>query len=146
MQTSKQLTTKCFRKILAGTKHDTTITQSMRNIYFESLCNKRNNQACHFNPGKVKFYRYQNNHRTYETFNKSTTCGCQCSAVGCLIEDKKSKKGYNSGKKHFELFPLIVWIAFQVNILSNNRDITKYQSFCMTLRLQQYLGFSLKTG
>ena len=34
---------------------------------------------------------------------KSTACGCQCSAVGCLIEDtkSKSKKGHNSGVKHF---------------------------------------------
>ena len=40
---------------------------------------------------------------------------------------------------HFELSPLIVWIAlwiekiyseFQVSIFSNNRDITKCQSFC----------------
>ena len=65
--------------------------------------------------------------------SKSTACGCQHSAVGCLIEDKKSKskKGHNSGKKmHFESSPLIVWIAFlivntysdfQVNILSYDR-------------------------
>ena len=31
--------------------------------------------------------------------NKSTACGCQCSAVGCLIEDKRLKKGHNSEKK-----------------------------------------------
>ena len=48
----------------------------------------------------------------------------------------KSKKGHNSEKTkmHFELSPLIVWIAlwivnkyseFQVNIFSNNQDITK---------------------
>ena len=66
---------------------------------------------------------------------------------------------------HFEVSPLIVWIAlwivktyseFQVNIFSNIRDITKCQSFCTTLksqpmttmmpRLWQYLGFSLKTA
>ena len=70
---------------------------------------------------------------------------CNHSAVGCLIEDKKSKlkKGHNSEKMHFELSSLIVWITlwivntyseFQVNIFSNNRDITKCQSFCtMTL-------------
>ena len=75
-------------------------------------------------------------------YNKSTACGCQCSAVGYLIEDKKSKskKTHNSEKKmHFELSPLIVWIAlwivntyseFQVNIFSNNRDMTKCQRFC----------------
>ena len=43
---------------------------------------------------------------------------------------------------HFELFLLIVWIAlwivniyseFKVNIISNNRDITKCQSFCTTM-------------
>ena len=67
--------------------------------------------------------------------NKSTACGCQRSAVGCLIEGKKStsKKGHNSEKqKHFELSLLIVWNAFwivnthpefQANIFSNNRDI-----------------------
>ena len=72
---------------------------------------------------------------------------------------------------HFELSPLIVWIAlwivntrhefpvniqFQVNIFDNNRDITKCQLFCTptttttattttTPMLQQYLGFSPKT-
>ena len=58
--------------------------------------------------------------------------------MGCLIEDKKSKskskKGHNFEKENaIELSPLIVWIIlwienayseFQVNILSNNRDIT----------------------
>ena len=55
----------------------------------------------------------------------------------------KSKKGHNSKKKnmHFELSPLIIWIAlwivntyseFQVNIFNNNRDITKWRSFCTT--------------
>ena len=43
---------------------------------------------------------------------------------------------------HFELSPLIVWIAlwmvntyskFQINIFSNHRDITKCQSFCTTM-------------
>ena len=63
---------------------------------------------------------------------------------------------------YFELSPSIVWIAlwivntyfkFQVNIFSNDRDITKSQIFCtmtttttMMLRLWQYLGFSLKTA
>ena len=28
--------------------------------------------------------------------DKSTACGCQHLAVGCLKEDKKSKKGHNS--------------------------------------------------
>ena len=64
----------------------------------------------------------------------------------------------------FDLPPFIVWIAlgiintyrysdFQVNIFSNNRDITKCQSFCTTMtttrtptRLQQYIGFSPKTA
>ena len=58
---------------------------------------------------------------------------------GGLIEDRKfkSKKGHNSEKKkHFELSPLIVWIAlwigntyseFEVNIVSNSRDTTKCQ-------------------
>ena len=57
-----------------------------------------------------------------------------------LIENKKCKlkKGHNSEKMHFELSSLIVWIAlwiantyseFQVNFFSNNRDITKGQSF-----------------
>ena len=73
---------------------------------------------------------------------KSTTCGYQCSTVGCFVEDKKSKskKGHNSEKTAFSdkdaLSPLIVWIAlwivntyskFQVNIFSNNRDITQCQ-------------------
>ena len=48
----------------------------------------------------------------------------------------KLKKGHNSIEMLFELSPLIVWIAlwiektyseFQVNIFSNNRDITKCQ-------------------
>ena len=54
----------------------------------------------------------------------------------------KKKGGHNSEKKmHFELSPLIVWIAlwivkkyseFQVySIFSNNRDISKCQSFCI---------------
>ena len=43
---------------------------------------------------------------------------------------------------YFEWSPLIVWIAlwmvntyskYQVNIFSNNRDITKCHSFCMTM-------------
>ena len=43
---------------------------------------------------------------------------------------------------HFELSPLIVWIAlwmvntyskFQINIFSNHRDVTKCQSFCTTV-------------
>ena len=60
----------------------------------------------------------------------------QHSAMGCLTEDKKSKwkKGNNSEKKmDFELSPLIAWIVlwivntcleFQVNIFSNDKDIT----------------------
>ena len=66
---------------------------------------------------------------------------CQRLAVGCLIEDKKSKskKGHNSDKNAFQLSPLIVWISlwivnthseFQVNIFSNKRAITTCQSFC----------------
>ena len=73
--------------------------------------------------------------------------------LDCVVldrEDKKSKskKGYNnSGKKHFELSPLIVWITlwivntlseFQVNIFSNNRDITKCKSFCTTTTPRLY--------
>ena len=66
--------------------------------------------------------------------NKSIACGCQRSAVGCLMEDKKnlSKKGRIILKKmHFELSPFIVWIAlwvvntyslFPVNIFSNNSE------------------------
>ena len=52
-----------------------------------------------------------------------------------MVDKKaKSKKENNSEKMHFELSPLIVWIAlwivktyseFQVNIFSNNRDIEK---------------------
>ena len=72
--------------------------------------------------------------------NKSTTCGHQRSAVGCLIEDENQKKDIILKKKkkmHFELSPLIVWIVntyseFQANIFSNSRDITKCHSFCMT--------------
>ena len=72
------------------------------------------------------------------TINKGTAYGCQCSAVWCLIEEtkSKSKKGCNSEKEmHFELSPLTVWIAlwivktyskFQVKIVINNRDITKF--------------------
>ena len=35
-------------------------------------------------------------------FNKTTSCRCQHLAVGCMIEDKKSKskKGHNSEKKN----------------------------------------------
>ena len=89
--------------------------------------------------------------------NKSTACRCPRLAVGCLIEDKKSKskRGNNSeNKMHFELSPLIVWIAlwivntfaeFQVNIFSGNRDIAKWQSFCTmttttTPKVRQYLA------
>ena len=46
--------------------------------------------------------------------NKITTFGCQRSAVGCLIEDKKSKSKRGiilKKKKRFELSPLTVWIA-----------------------------------
>ena len=64
---------------------------------------------------------------------------------GCIIGDEKSrsKKGNNSGgkkKMHFELSPLIIWIdlwivntysKFEVNIVNNNRNITKCESFCM---------------
>ena len=49
-----------------------------------------------------------------EKKNKITSCWCQHSAAGCLVEDKKFKwkKGHNSVKyMHFELSPLIVWIA-----------------------------------
>ena len=69
--------------------------------------------------------------------SKSIARRSQHTGLGCLIEDKKSK----SNKGHFESSPLIVWIdlwivntysEFQVNIFSNNRDITKYQSFCTT--------------
>ena len=93
--------------------------------------------------------------------NMSAAWGCQYSAMGCLIEDKKSKskKGYMYiyDKMHFELSSLTLWIAlwivntyseFQVNIFNNKREITICQSFCMTttmLRLYQYPGFSLKT-
>ena len=44
-------------------------------------------------------------------YKKSTACGCQCLAVGHLIEDKisKPKEGHNSEEKmHFELCHLIV--------------------------------------
>ena len=69
---------------------------------------------------------------TRYVINKSNECGCQRLAVVSLIEDKKSKmkKGHNSEKMHFELSPLIVWIAlwavntyseFQENIFNNNR-------------------------
>ena len=61
-----------------------------------------------------------------------------CSAVGCLTEDKKSKlkKGHNSVKNAFSIISLdnmdCFWIVntffeFQVNIFSDNRDITKCQ-------------------
>ena len=67
--------------------------------------------------------------------NKSTAWRCQRSAVGCLrIKSLKSKEEHGSEKKKkVELSPFIVWIAlsivntysgFQVNIFSNNRDIT----------------------
>ena len=95
-------------------------------------------------------------------WNKSSTCTCQHYAVGCLIEDKKSKskKGHNCEKK-IEMSPLIVWIALRIvntysrvssKYLHNKRDITKCQSFCtMTTttkmpRLYQYLRFSPKTA
>ena len=74
---------------------------------------------------------------------KQEHCGCQQSAVGCTLEDKKtkSKNKNNSEKMHFELSPLIAWIAFwivntnfefQENIFSTSRDITKCLSFCTT--------------
>ena len=59
-----------------------------------------------------------------------------------MIKVQVVKMGHNSEKTkkmHFELSPLIVWIAlwivntyfeFQVNIFSNNRDISKCHSFC----------------
>ena len=56
-------------------------------------------------------------------------------------ENSKSKKGHNFVKKIGGLPPLLVWVPllivhnyseFQVNIFSNNRDIRKCQSFCMT--------------
>ena len=63
----------------------------------------------------------------------------QDKSMGCFIKDKKfkSRKGHNSEKIHFELFPLKLWTAlwivytyckFQVNIFSNDRGITKCQS------------------
>ena len=69
--------------------------------------------------------------------------------LGCELLDRekksKSKEGHNSErKKSFELSPLITWTAlwivnthskFQVNIVSNNIDITKCQSFCTTLTM-----------
>ena len=83
------------------------------------------------------------NHCEEERMNKSTVWGWQCSTMGCLIEDKnsKSKKGNNFERTHFELSPvtlrILLWIVnthseFQVNTFSNNRGITKCQSFCMT--------------
>ena len=68
---------------------------------------------------------------------------CQRLALGGLIENEKcqSKKGHDSEEKtHFELSPLIVWIALwmntysecHVNIFSNNIDVTKCQSFSTT--------------
>ena len=57
------------------------------------------------------------------------------------VFDGRIKRGIILNKMHFELSPLIVWIAhwivntyseFQVNIYSNNRDITKCHSFCET--------------
>ena len=41
--------------------------------------------------------------RVHGSKNKSTACGCQDSAVGCLIENEKSKskKGNNSEKNVF---------------------------------------------
>ena len=74
---------------------------------------------------------------------KSTARRCQPSAMGCLIKDKNLKRGIFLIKKkmHIELSLLIVKTAlwtvntysnFQVNIFSNNRDITKCQSFCTT--------------
>ena len=61
---------------------------------------------------------------------------------GCLIEDKKSKskKGNNSEKKcisnclpcKFALWIENTYSDFKGNIFSNNRDITKCQSFYTT--------------
>ena len=118
---------------------------------------------CIFSQWKNTIYLF-GSERLNSFLSKSTARGCQRSAVECLIENKKSesKKGHNSEKKkkHFELSPVIVWIAlwivstysdFQVNILCNYRDITKWQSFCMTTtattpRLYPYLGFSSNTA
>ena len=74
--------------------------------------------------------------------------------MGCLIEveNTKSKKVHNSEKKkkmHFELSPLIVWIAlwivntyseFQVNIFSNKRDVL--QNVKVFARRQGYTNTS----
>ena len=45
------------------------------------------------------FPHMDNAHNKKEPKTKNIACGCKPSAVGCLIEDKKSKKGHDSGKK-----------------------------------------------
>ena len=50
--------------------------------------------------------------------NMSTTCGCQCSAVRCLE---------SLNRKRIALWIVNTHSEFQVNIFSNNRDITKCQ-------------------
>ena len=50
-----------------------------------------------------------------QSCNLKRACGCQCSAVGCLIEDKMSKrKSLIQKKMHFELSPLIVLIVLLI--------------------------------
>ena len=77
---------------------------------------------------KERIDRFSEKKKMIITINKGTAYGCQCSAVWCLIEEtkSKSKKGCNSEKEmHFELSPL-TYSKFQVKIIINNRDITKF--------------------
>ena len=73
--------------------------------------------------------------------HKNTSSRCQHSALGCLISGKKvkSKKGHNSENCIFNCLLDSLNCSFngehsefQVSIFSNNRDITKCQSFSKT--------------
>ena len=115
-----------------GVKNQTYIHQSLKLTLTTSWSNK-------FNPSPNKPF---------------FLCICSTSLLKKLWEEEKLlitsnfsfptsvfHQGHNSEKIHFELYPLIAWIAlwivntyseFQVNIISNNRDNIKCQSFCKT--------------
>ena len=102
-------------------------------VYANKLTNRVTNKINSITKRRATNYMHppQPRHLSMLGHYKSTTCLCQCWAVGCLIQDKifYSKKGHNSAKTDFELSPLMAWIAlwivniypeFQVIIFSNN--------------------------
>ena len=63
--------------------------------------------------------------------NKSTACRCQRSAVECLIEDKKLKKGHNSEKNAFRI----------VSLDSMNCSLDSEHIFCNSLLILNFSHF-----